>query len=141
MSLQQVVKIEPEVMDAYTYRVQTTDGTLYVTICDVNDEVFKVALVIGKTGSQVRAWTEALQEVINIVLLSGIPLVRVISATSNITTGKVKIHQPGINIRSGPEGVAYALMKYLQEKGRERDERNKGKERQASLEYGEFDEG
>ena len=130
---------EPEVMDAYTFRVQTTDGILYVTICEVEGEPYKVALQIGKTGTQIRAWTEALQEVINITLDNNISIMRAIEATSNITTGDIKIHQPGIQIRSGPEGVSYALRKYIEEKGKERDERTKRKGTQASLEYGEFD--
>ena len=94
-------------------RVQTPDGTLFVTVIEDDfGDPLEVRLSIGKTGSQVRAWTDAVQVMITMLLKAGLSIEDLIHNLSDITTGKITYHAGVIPIKSGPEGLAYALKIY-----------------------------
>lgn len=126
----------PDNLPSYTYKVKTPDGTMFATIVEHDGQPYEVHVMIGKTGTLTRAWTNALEGLASLALRSGIPLIQVIQEVSGITTEKVRSSEDGINIRSGPEGLAYALLRYLQEKRRE----SGYVESEGTMEFGDFDE-
>lgn len=102
-----------EVLDSYTARIETPDGTMFVTIIENQNKPIEVKVMIGKTGYSVFAWAEALAGVISLCLSSGVQIQQIIQEISNITTDKVRLSSTS-SVRSGPEGVALGMMKYMQ---------------------------
>jgi ribosomal protein L11 methylase PrmA len=106
-----------------TERVQTPDGTLFVIIIE-NEEGIPIMIQVSgaKTGTPVAAWCDALVRVCNIALAQGVDFMQLIEEFSNITTSKAIRLVSGVTSRSGPEGVAIALMRYRDGKSIEREE-------------------
>ena len=104
-------------------KVATPSGMAFVTIVE-NSKTSKpeqVLINIGKTGHELSAWADALGRIVSLTLRQGVPMTRIISEISNITSGKMKQLQSGARIRSGPEGISYALIKYDRDKCRSGD--------------------
>ena len=97
-----------------TIEVATPDGKLFAIIIEKSGNPHEVLIEIGKTGQSVRAWTDAMGRIISLGLQSGLKIERIIEELSNVTTDKLTKSR-GQNIRSGPEGVAYALIRYIQD--------------------------
>ena len=106
-----------------TERVQTPDGTLFVIIIE-DDEHKPIMIQISgaKTGTQVAAWCDALVRVCNIALSQGVDFMKFVEEFSNITTSKAIRLVTGVTARSGPEGVAIALMRYRDGRNNEEEE-------------------
>jgi len=105
---------EWESLDSVVIKVSSPDGTLFVTVAEKDNHAQHVIIHIGKAGSALNAWADALARVISLALRSGvITLEGVIAEVSNITSDR----PPRLsNVRSGPEGVAAAFHKYQQDK-------------------------
>lgn len=99
-------------------RVKTTDGTMFVTIMEEDSKPIEIHISIGKTGSQLRAWSDALSHVINLAMFKGSTIQEIIEVLSLITSDKI-VYDGRLPIRSGPEGLVVALRKYLKSKGDE----------------------
>lgn len=97
--------------------VATTDGEMYIIFVeDESGKCQRVMIQIGKTGTAIRAWTEALMEVVNIAIDSGISLSVIAVKLSNIYTDRY-VTGPNMNrIYSGPDGFVYAINRYLRTK-------------------------
>jgi hypothetical protein len=94
-------------------KVKTTDGTMFVTF--IEDDLGKtthILIQIGKTGTQIRAWTESMEVLINTLLDAGEPLISIATKLSNINTDKC-VYQGDRMIRSGPGGLVYAINKHI----------------------------
>ncbi|KKL14733.1 hypothetical protein LCGC14_2512720, partial [marine sediment metagenome] len=100
--------------DCAAIEVETPDGKLFAIIIEEKGVPHEVLIEIGKTGQSVRAWADAIGRVISLCLQSGLGIERIIEELSGVTTDKLTKSR-GQNIRSGPEGVAYALIRYIQE--------------------------
>jgi len=98
-------------------KVRTTDGDLYVFfIEDTKGVCRKVMLQIGKSGTAVRAWTDAVMELTNVALDNNVDLATIAVTLSNIYTDRY-VHTGGMNmIKSGPDGFVYAINKYIRTK-------------------------
>jgi hypothetical protein len=109
-----------DVNDCIVYDVPTPDGTLYLTIMeDDKGNAIAIRISIGKAGTVVRSWTEALMLVANKYMEKGGTLHDIIEALSSLTTSRVMYTSGKVPIRSGPEGIVYALTRYVQMKYRE----------------------
>lgn len=111
-------------LSTISVKVNTPDGTLFVHV--VEDEVthkpIQVLLNIGKNGYSLNAWASALAQTITLALRSGASLHDIIKEISNITTGD-RQRDTRNGVRSGPEGVAAGLLRYLgRNNGSEEDE-------------------
>lgn len=110
-----------KVQDVYqssTVRIDTPAGTLFLIVLeDDNHRPCKVNIHIGKVGSELGTWTQALAGVINIALDHGADLYEIITTISNITSDKLRRHGE-IDVRSGVDGVSIALLKYMQERNK-----------------------
>lgn len=112
-----------------TIKIKTPDGTLFVTIAEQESAPRQVILHIGKSGHSLQAWADALARVVSLALRSGLTLQSIIAEVSNISTDR-KAFFNGTSIRSGPEGLAHALLMYLASKqGVQTDERPASMER------------
>lgn len=103
--------------------VMTTDGKMYVAFMDDNEyNCIHVFVQIGKNGTNSRAWTEALQELINSLLGNGIMIDDIVPMIEDITTDKLvitgNIKDVKTNIMSGPAGIVYAIRKYIEARDR-----------------------
>ncbi len=103
-----------QALPAYTVRVETPDGTMFVTIAEnvKDNKPILVHIHIGKVGLAVSAWADALSRSITLALKNNISLFKVLEEVSNITTDSLRVLSKGMICRSGPEGVAIAIMKY-----------------------------
>lgn len=101
-----------------------------MTIIERNGQPVQVLINIGKTGNNTMAWADAIGRIIT-RMLEHLTIYNVIEELSGITSGRLTYSNRGNVCRSGPEGVAMALLEYRKEKFNE--SRFKGGEGQASV--------
>ncbi len=102
---------ENELMHSIVSRVRTPDGTIFVNVVEKEGEPDSVFLTIGKAGGAVAAWAYALSSIITVALQNGVPLEKILTELSSITSSGTP-RMLGTPIRSGPEGVYVGLMHY-----------------------------
>lgn len=103
-----------QALPTYSYRVETPDGTMFIHIVE-NERGLpcQVHINIGKAGTNLSAWADAAARLVSRLL----PNVHgAIEELTGITTSRFRRMPKGEVIRSGPEGIAYALLKYNGEK-------------------------
>lgn len=106
---------DPDRFDSWSWKVETPDGTMYVHILEQHEMPVGFIVQIGKVGTNVFAWAEAMARMATRAL-PDIGVHGVIEELSGITTSGLRRLARGEIIRSGPEGFAYALLRYKQEK-------------------------
>ena len=94
-------------------RVDTPEGPMFIHIAtELGKDLPSLILInVAKNGSTVSAWAEAVARLAS-RLLPYVGVNGVIEEISGITTDKVKLGLDGSLVRSGPEGIAVALMKH-----------------------------
>lgn len=98
-------------------RVETPDGTLFIHIIEDDDKKPIMIQISGpKAGTSVSTWMDALVRAVNIAIANGVEWSQFIEEFSGITTSKALRLVKGAKCRSGPEGVAIALMRYRDSK-------------------------
>lgn len=80
----------------------------YVTLNTREGEPFEVFVMAGKSGSDLRAWTEALGRVVSSYLQNGGNMDKIIKALKGISGEKTLLREGWI-ARSGPDAVSQAL--------------------------------
>ena len=103
----------PKVTHGITEKVLTSDGTLYVTINRDDYGLCEVFTNIGKHGSDVASWSEAVGRLISLALRSGIHLEAIVDQLIGITSKP--IWQEGELILSVPDAIGRILARYLKE--------------------------
>jgi hypothetical protein len=95
---------------SFSVRVVTPDGTMFVHITEDEQGVPQwVSINIGKAGTNLSAWADACARLVSRLL----PNVHIaIEELTGITSSRFRQMATGEMIRSGPEGIAYALLKY-----------------------------
>lgn len=92
---------------------RTPDGTLFVIINEdrKTGKPVMIQMNIGKAGSSLSAWTYAMSAVCTLALEKGATIEELITLISNTNSDKLVMDatQP---IRSGPAGLAQALIVY-----------------------------
>ncbi len=97
-------------------QLATPVGQANVIIVEGEDgEVLHVDMLIGKAGSDVAAFCNALSKMATFAI-QGMGLDAVIAELSDIATDRVTIVN-GVTCRSGPEAMAIALRQYRSLKG------------------------
>ncbi len=117
-------ELRPERLDSFTWKISVPDGTLFVTLSEYGKEPWDLRLNLGKSGSTLNAWIYALDRIISLAFKYEVPLDEIIEELSGLTSDKRKEHLDRITIRSGPEGIAYALEQYKKAKEIEVAEEN-----------------
>lgn len=105
-----------EKFNSSTIKVETPDGDMFVTIME-NDSgrPCRVHVTIGKAGASIAAWSQAIAEMINSLLVGGKGINDIIVWLSQHTSSKPS-RSRDIPIRSGPDGIVVALMEYRRHK-------------------------
>ena len=114
----------------FSVRVETPDGTMFVHILEDEKELpQKVIINVGKAGTNLTAWADAAARLVSKLL----PNVHgVIEELTGLTTARFSRLPKGEIIHSGPEGIAYALLKYRGERYKD----NKPKRRSGAASVG-----
>lgn len=103
---------------SFTVKVMTPDGVMFVTIVEEDNpisneaEPVQILIAIGKTGSAIAAWANMAALLISTLLEESISISDIIMRISNILSDGISTQKTGIDIRSGPEGLQYALTRY-----------------------------
>jgi hypothetical protein len=108
---------EPDSLPSSTVKVTTPDGVIFVHIIDhsVSGAPLRIDLSIGKAGSSIQAWAQALARVTTLALMNGANLGSIIEVLSAITTDRLTFSSNRA-VRSGPDGIAQALIIYMASK-------------------------
>lgn len=110
---------------SYNIRVKTPDGTMFVTVVEkLNEKIptpIQVLIHIGKAGTGIAAWGSITESLVTLLFQKGVTIEEIMSMLSLNTSQNIAFQKVGVNIRSGPEGLVYALMRYQQERNRRLD--------------------
>lgn len=105
-----------ESFDSSTVEAHTPIGTLYATfIEDDSGKCVRVIIQIGKSGTDTRAWSEALGSMINKLLSMNIPIVTIADSLSAYNSDRLAYNNSR-TVRSGPDGIVYAIHSYMESK-------------------------
>jgi len=105
-----ITKGRPSVLRGITTKLNTGQGSLYVTInVDENDQPIEVFANIGKNGGDTAALAEAIGRLISIALQNGVSI-KEISKTLRGITGSRPVWNNGNLIKSVPDGIAQILL-------------------------------
>lgn len=108
----------PDTLPSYSVQQDTPDGRMFVHISEHNGMPVDIRINIGKAGTNLNAWGEACARLVT-RLLPKIGVHGVIEELSGITSSGLKVLEKGGICRSGPEGIALALLKYRKQKYKE----------------------
>lgn len=110
-----------EVYQSVAIEVPTPDGLMFVIIMEDDFHNPKeLQIHIGKAGSNIAAWADTTARLATLAFSNGVTLSKIVEQISGITSDRVRFIAKGAPIRSGPEGIALALMKYAQAKFKEK---------------------
>jgi hypothetical protein len=99
------MKIDPMI----SFRWTTPDGKAIIFITETNP--IEISVTIGKSGTSLAAMLYALCVFINETLKTK-SIDDVIDILQNITTSRSVYNTSGIECRSTPEAIAFALLEY-----------------------------
>jgi ribonucleoside-diphosphate reductase alpha chain len=106
----------PRVLHGFTYKVNTGQGSLYITInTDEMETPIEVFANIGKSGGDTAALAEAIGRLISIALQKGVNLDE-LSKTLIGITGSKPVWNEGNLIKSVPDGIGQILLSEFGEK-------------------------
>ncbi|MHC4316841.1 MAG: TSCPD domain-containing protein [Planctomycetota bacterium] len=107
---------------SFTVKVMTPDGVMFVTVVEEMDIVsntpapVQILIAIGKTGSAIAAWANMSALLVSTLLQEDVSISDIIMRISNILSDGISEQKTGIEIRSGPEGLQYALTRYNEDR-------------------------
>jgi len=114
---QRITKGRPRVLKGITTKLNTGQGSLYVTInVDENEQPIEVFANIGKSGGDTAALAEAIGRLISIALQNGVSI-KEISKTLRGITGSRPVWNDGNLIKSVPDGIAQILLEQFNSDG------------------------
>lgn len=97
--------------DSVNFRIPSPSGDVNIIINEqFPSKIYNVVILVGKSGTEVRALCDALSRMITFSVQNK-SLVEVIDELSSITSDKIRDIK-GIKVRSIPEAVFLALIKY-----------------------------
>ena len=99
--------------------VLTPDGKMFAVFIedDETGECIRVQIIIGKTGANIRAWSESLASMINELLSTGKSLAYIATQISGYYGDRSSFNNTR-NVKSGPDGIVYAINRYLLDKNK-----------------------
>jgi ribonucleoside-diphosphate reductase alpha chain len=100
------------------FRIDTGNGTLYVTVGSSSGKPIEIFLSLGKSGQLLSTLSEALGRVISIALQGGVPIDNIVRTLVGINSDKPtwcrldENDAKPIQILSIPDGLAQLLDRY-----------------------------
>ena len=114
------IKVRPKVLRGSTTKLNTGQGSLYVTInTDKTNAPVEVFANIGKSGGDTAALAEAIGRLISISLQKGVAVEELAETLTGIT-GSRPVWNEGILVKSVPDGIGQILR---HEFGKKREEK------------------
>ena len=106
-----------------TWKITTPNGIMFITIVESLNYLKKpipvnILITIGKSGSAIMAWANMTASLISLLFRRKIDLEDIIVEISMNLSDHSVLQKPGIHIRSEPEGIKYALMRYQEERNK-----------------------
>lgn len=80
-----------ETLNGITHKIETSEGTMYLTINFVDDKPFEVFVRVGKAGTNVNVLSEAIGRLISLILRSNITVSEIINQLEAVG-GTADIH-------------------------------------------------
>ena len=105
-------KFRPDVMEGKTYKVNTGEGSMYVTINCLEGKPFEIFASIGKAGGNAAAQSEAVSRLVSLALRSDIDLDSIVRQLIGIGSPTPVWHN-GEQILSTPDGIGKILKRFL----------------------------
>ena len=110
-----------------TWKVTTPNGIMFVTIVESTDYLKKpipvnILITIGKSGSAIMAWANMTASLITLLFKNKTDLEDIIAEISMNLSDRAVLQKPGVSIRSEPEGIKYALLRYQEDRNRRLEE-------------------
>ena len=108
----------PNKLNSETFKIETGNGTMYVTVTDDGGKPVEVFLFLGKSGQTLNTFTEALGRLLSLSLQSDVPLEKLTKTLIGINSDMSVWHrfedadQRPTQILSIPDGIAKLLNKY-----------------------------
>ena len=103
-----LIEKRPTILMGQTSKIKTPLGNLYLTLNEKDGKAYEVFCQIGKAGSDITAFTEAISRLISIALQAGVPTSEVINQLSGIG-GSSSIGLGKDKVRSVPDAIASGL--------------------------------
>jgi hypothetical protein len=102
-----------------SYKLPTPEGSAVITIVEGEDEsIEKIFFTIGKAGSSVNAYCDAIARMIILSLKNKVPITDILLELSEITSDRQLATPSGLTYRSGVEVLYLALSNYNRDKNR-----------------------
>lgn len=109
------------VYQTLNFKIPSPVGDVFVAVGeDRRRKPVLLIITIGKSGSEVQAWSNVFSRFATEMLESGkVEIHDIMQLLSSTTSDRSRQTKEGINVRSGPEAVYLALVKYQQERYKE----------------------
>jgi ribonucleoside-diphosphate reductase alpha chain len=110
--------VRPTRLTAEVFRIETGNGTLYVTVSSSAGKPVELFMSIGKSGQILNTLSEALGRVISIALQGGVSVDNIVKTLIGINSDKPIWHRldeadsKPVQILSIPDGLAQLLNRY-----------------------------
>lgn len=109
--------------NSLTYKITTPNGVMFVTIVESIDYRNKpvpvnILITIGKSGSAIMAWANMTASLISLLFKKKADVEDIIAEISMNLSDRSVLQKLGIVIRSEPEGISYALMRYQEDRSK-----------------------
>lgn len=117
------------VFKSMSYHVRTPEGMMYVIVMHEDMKPVGIQVNIGKAGTTLAAWANAMSRVISLAFDHGASIPEIVQELSLQSSDRVSFNSNNVRIRSGPEGLAFALLRFQEEKN-EHDYSDDGEERE-----------
>lgn len=106
--------VEPEVMPTSVVKIETPDGTAFVSVSeDGAGHPIRIDVTIGKAGTVLAAWASALSRLMTAELRRGATIYNLVYELAGISgpNGLPRLaNRP--TVKSAPDGIAKALIIY-----------------------------
>lgn len=109
------LNIVGEAQNCKVIKVPSPVGTIFVScIEDKTKELARVHIFVGKTGAELAAWADSMGRLITLSLEHGADIPEIVEELSGTTSDRVAWLADKVPVRSGPEAIAVALLRYQQ---------------------------
>lgn len=108
-------KIQTKYYSSVTYKLPTPEGEAIITIVEDEGKIDNIFFSIGKAGSSVNAYCDAIARLV-IIALKHETISFVLDELSSITSDRQLSTGKGVVFRSGVEVLYLALMDYSRDK-------------------------
>ncbi|MBN1331955.1 adenosylcobalamin-dependent ribonucleoside-diphosphate reductase [Candidatus Dojkabacteria bacterium] len=110
-------KERPDVVKGFTYKIETNQGRLFVTINEDEVGPFEIFLQgVGKSGSFTSGFMEAVGRLVSLGLRSGIETDEIIKQLLGIRSGQPTMNKGGVFVYSVPDAVAKIIKRHMNER-------------------------